>query len=1002
VSGGRCGVAWLVVLGLVGGCGDNREPEPAPPDASQPLASPTDVMASDGTSVAVVSVTWTAVPDATSYRVWRDGVVLAEVVAAAYDDATAAAGGGLRAPVLMASAGTFSDRVELTWTPATGDPGASYQYVVTALRGGDESAPSTPDRGFRGGEAALGYEVSTDGGLSFPISTTQTSYSDAAAPAGTLTPGAVTASDGTFDTHVAVALTGATSADGASVSYAVRAITATGSLTSNVVAGHRGVGSITCEWHRHVFGEGFGENIFVIAGATATSFDDPDAAGARLYGYDCTITAPGAASITTTPDTGWRAARANETPRTDTWVTNGEVRAIAAASDTIYIGGNFNYVGPPTGAFAALDATTGAATLLPARVQAPFVNGGELGVTTAIQDAAGRWYVGGDFSAVSGVPQARIARLTATGQLDRTFAPVVLDGDVRSIAVGANSVFVAGSFTSVGFQSRAGFAAFDITTGALTPFSPILTAPPSIPVFINSMFTSGNLLFVGGSFTTIDGVARTNAAAIDLASGSITSWNPRANGSVSLIALSGTTLYVGGGFSQIGGQPRDRIAAIDTRTALATAFNPAPDVDGFLSALVTNGTTVFVAGTFKSIGGQNRRGFAALDATTGAALSFQAEPIPFASSVEALALRGNTLYVGGDFPSIGVQPRTRLAALDATTGALQSWAPIAPRPVHSLSVVNDTVFVGGAFTSAAGRQQRSLAAIDRATGAVTSFDANVDRPVNALVLSGSALYAGGEFTTIGGQPRTSLAQLDRTTGAATSWTADANPRVLDLFLAGGTLYVAGEFNTIAGQTRTGLAALDATTAALSTWAPVVNNVPSRIVVDDGTAYIAGDFTTIDGQPRNRLGAIDASTGQVLAWTPDPNGGVAAIAVAGSTLYVGGGFTTIAGQPRANLASFDRTSTALSGWIPDATASTGVFGLAIAGNAVYATGFFAVGTRPFDSVGALDTTTGKAFAWYPWWFGIATRFIVDGNVMIAGGGMRHVAGYPRQGIAIFDL
>jgi len=243
VSGGR-GATWVVVLSLLGGCGDNRDPGQAPPDAAQPLAPPSNVTASDGTSVAVVGVTWTAVPEATSYRVWRDGAVLAEVGTAAYDDATAAAGGAARAPVLAASAGTFADRVELTWTPATGDPGPSYQYAVTTLRGGEESAPSTADRGFRGGEVALRYEVSIDGGVSFPIATTETSYSDTSAPAGTLAAGTVSASDGTFDSHVAVALTGASSVDGAAVSYAVRAITAGGTLASNIVQGNRGVGPI--------------------------------------------------------------------------------------------------------------------------------------------------------------------------------------------------------------------------------------------------------------------------------------------------------------------------------------------------------------------------------------------------------------------------------------------------------------------------------------------------------------------------------------------------------------------------------------------------------------------------------------------------------------------------------------------------------------------------------------------------------------------------------------
>ena len=41
------------------------------------------------------------------------------------------------------------------------------------------------------------------------------------------------------------------------------------------------------------------------------------------------------------------------------WVTNGDVNAIVRSANTIYIGGHFTYVGPPTGYGAAIDINTG-------------------------------------------------------------------------------------------------------------------------------------------------------------------------------------------------------------------------------------------------------------------------------------------------------------------------------------------------------------------------------------------------------------------------------------------------------------------------------------------------------------------------------------------------------------------------------------------------------------------------------------------------------------------
>src|SRR5262249_31141590 len=43
------------------------------------------------------------------------------------------------------------------------------------------------------------------------------------------------------------------------------------------------------------------------------------------------------------------------------WVTNGPVNAILNDGGTIYIGGNFTYVGPATGSVVGIDANTGAA-----------------------------------------------------------------------------------------------------------------------------------------------------------------------------------------------------------------------------------------------------------------------------------------------------------------------------------------------------------------------------------------------------------------------------------------------------------------------------------------------------------------------------------------------------------------------------------------------------------------------------------------------------------------
>src|SRR5689334_22737237 len=79
------------------------------------------------------------------------------------------------------------------------------------------------------------------------------------------------------------------------------------------------------------------------------------------------------------------------------WVTNGPVRSEAISGKTLYIGGDFNYVGPPTGSFAAFDSTND--TSLQRALQ---INGS---VNVCVPDGRGGCFIGGLFSTVAGFPQ---------------------------------------------------------------------------------------------------------------------------------------------------------------------------------------------------------------------------------------------------------------------------------------------------------------------------------------------------------------------------------------------------------------------------------------------------------------------------------------------------------------------------------------------------------------------------------------------------------------------
>jgi trimeric autotransporter adhesin len=631
---------------------------------------------------------------------------------------------------------------------------------------------------------------------------------------------------------------------------------------------------------------------------------------------------------------------------TTLWVTNGSVNAIVRTGNTIYVGGNFTDVGPYTGGGVPLDVESGGPVY-----PFPKVSGH---IYAAISDNSGGWYVGGLFSAVGGQPRSNLARILADGSV-AAWNPDA-DGSVEALAL------------------------------------------------------SGGTVYAGGSFTIIGGQARNRIAALDATTGSPAAWNPDANGAVHALAVSGNTVYACGDFGgppptiTIGGQSRDFLAALDATTGSATAWNPTPTgtADPRVYALVVSGSTVYVGGGFSIISGQSRRGLAALNASSGAATSWNPAPGGPWPAILALALSGNTIYVGGDFATMGGQTRNCIAALDATSGSVTGWNPNAGAygRVCALAVSGSTICAGGDFTVIGGQPRRHIAELDATTGAATAWNPTSSGRVLALAVSGSAIYAGGEFAMVGGQARRCVAALDGTTGVATAWNPNANGIVSALAVNGGTVYAGGGFTSIGGQARIHVAALDGTTGAATTWDPNANGNVNALLVSGSTVYAGGLFTNIGGQPRNYVAALDLASGTATPFDPNAGNAVYALASNGGTIYAGGVFSSIGVQTRNGIAALDATTGTATAWDPSATGS--VVTLVLSGSTVYAGGSFSnIGGQARNRIAALDTATGTATAWNPSANGSVATLAVSGGTVYAGGSFSNIGGQARKNIAALD-
>ena len=334
---------------------------------------------------------------------------------------------------------------------------------------------------------------------------------------------------------------------------------------------------------------------------------------------------------------------------------------------------------------------------------------------------------------------ASTGRATAWNPDASLGADVEFGADVYALAVSGSTVYAGGRFSSIGGRARNNIAALDASTGEATVWN------PSAGGSVYRLAVSGSTVYAGGNFSSIGGVVRNNIAALDANTGRATTWNPNASAVVSTLALSGSTVFAGGYFTSIGGQPRNQIAALDAQTGSATAWDANANLPSFclekcppdfgVLALAVSGPTVYAGGYFTSIGGQPRNQIAALDARTGDATAWnpsaggpETYAVSFARDVDAFALSGSTVYVGGQFTSIGGQPRNNLAALDATTGRASAWNPNAGDVVNALAVSGSTVYAGGRFSSIGGRARNLIAALGVRSGRPTAWNPNARGP----------------------------------------------------------------------------------------------------------------------------------------------------------------------------------------------------------------------------------------------------------------------------------
>jgi len=186
-----------------------------------------------------------------------------------------------------------------------------------------------------------------------------------------------------------------------------------------------------------------------------------------------------------------------------------------------------------------------------------------------------------------------------------------------------------------------------------------------------------------------------------------------------------------------------------------------------------------------------------------AAVGYDEDPDP-AGGVNgptwASTLIGDELWVGGEFTSasdIGADSasRARLAVFNVNSGDLVDYSLSAGGEVRALENDGESVWIGGDFASVGGAQREGLVRWDALSRThVPAFNASIDGDVLALKLHRGWLYVGGDFS-VG--DRRNLIRVDPMTGAIDNgFRADPNSRVADIAAHNDAIYIAGSFTRV--------------------------------------------------------------------------------------------------------------------------------------------------------------------------------------------------------------
>lgn len=399
---------------------------------------------------------------------------------------------------------------------------------------------------------------------------------------------------------------------------------------------------------------------------------------------------------------------------------NGFVRAVTVFGSDVYAAGIFTNAGgnPSADGLARWDGTAWQALI-------PLIDTDV--IATGMQFIDEDLYLYGFIRDAGGNPNADY--LAVYNGQDWLAPGTGLDNQVSAGASFGGDVYFGGSFLDAGGDPNADRIATWDGTQWQSPAGKLNGS-------VSAMAVADSILIVGGSFTNAGGVSAADGIAVWDGSqwGAIGSMPPS---SVLTIAVQDSLVYAG----EFGGLQRWD----------GSTWNPIVSVFSVFYASAVVGNDVYFGGFFQALGGVSNADYVARwDGSNWHALGSGVTILQPEIGVQAIAVSGTDVYVGGDFLDAGgISDADYIARWDGTT-----WHSLGTGlngTVSSIAVSGSRVYVGGEFLDAGGDPAADRIAMWDGSGWQAMGSGVGDGQVSSITVDGYDVYAAGVFSQVDGR-----------------------------------------------------------------------------------------------------------------------------------------------------------------------------------------------------------------------------------------------------------